>query len=310
MLASARQCLLGIARRLRLPAAAAAAGGAGTALVQRRRASTSRSPVHTQIYDPAALHAVWSRHRASRSRIRRIAALGCRGSRAPRRPRGKVARAAADCARGGGARARAARAADGARPDLHQVWADALDPSGRDPAGGGVRAAEALRRRAVVPDGGGARAHRGGARPAGGGALRRPRRELDADRRRLARPGVPLPAARERRGDRAQGPAARHDPVSLARPLAAHGCVTARLAAAAKLSTARRSAPPYACLHLPRYMRLSSSSRRTSSPASWRRRPLGVDVKLLDTLPRSYLGLDYEHELANAERTTASCCRD
>jgi hypothetical protein len=183
--------------------------------------------------------------RRARARLPHRRARLAVGRALRRRPRGKVARAAGrrGALAAGGARARAARAADGARPDLHQVRADALDPAGRDPAGGGVRAAEAVRRRAVLPDGGGARAHRGGARPAGGGALRRPRRELDADRRRLARPGVPLPAARERRGDRAQGPAARHDPVGLARPLAAPRVRhTARHAAAAKLSTARRSA--------------------------------------------------------------------
>ena len=72
--------LLGIARRLRLPAAAAVAGGAGTALYVRGAEAEYLAVSESTLpksYDPAALHAVWSQHpRVALARVCRIAALG------------------------------------------------------------------------------------------------------------------------------------------------------------------------------------------------------------------------------------------
>ena len=72
--------ILGIARRLRLPAAAAVAGGAGTALYVRGAEAEYLAVSESTLpksYDPAALHAVWSQHpRVALARVCRIAALG------------------------------------------------------------------------------------------------------------------------------------------------------------------------------------------------------------------------------------------
>ena len=87
--------LLGIARRLRLPAAAAVAGGAGTALYVRGAEAEYLAVSESTLpksYDPAALHAVWSQHpRVALARVCRIAALGSPWVARCAATRGKVA---------------------------------------------------------------------------------------------------------------------------------------------------------------------------------------------------------------------------
>ena len=307
--------LLGIARRLRLPAAAAVAGGAGTALYVRGAEAEYLAVSESTLpksYDPAALHAVWSQHpRVALARVCRIAALGSPW----------VARCAADhAAKSLGRPADEVRSRQAERARELRVLLTALGPTF-------IKFGQMLSIRPdVIPPAAVYELQKlCDAVPSYPTAealalieaeLGRPAAELfdglDASSTPIAAAslaGVPLPAARERRGDRAQGPAARHDPIGLARPLAAPRVRhTARHAAAAKLSTARRSAHRSHASPLPlRYMRLVELFKENILTGVFGAADRSAfDVKLLDTFARaSYLELDYEHELANAERMTA-----